>query len=482
MKDSSEFKVKRKMGHGLTLMNTELNVELRTPPVNEGATKNIGQFKMVTDDDQTPVHGVVTDGAAKIRLQLTIKYGKEALSGLNWQIIDTQALEPMPSAIRGTLMNGENPVESVPVVFNGNTAEAVYRAPENFVRWQTTEEDNDKELPYRYLQPTLDISAYFQNGGDPLTQIRLRRPPVILVHGLWGSREAWDEFEPGFNSDGLYDILRVDYSEDEEGQVRSVADHAYKLELGIIEKRKALIRQGFAATKVDVIAHSLGGLLTREYCQQYNAECQKRIRRFITIATPHFGSELADLLLVYRDDRDNFPNPFTLTLPPSTCQNRLDLFVNGVFGKLEHPIGPIKSDENPEGSAIDDLATGRLPDFIQSSTTGSRWSDPGYLPISENLSAHVIVGELPEPLNGRSLDIIILWNNILEPCGFTRMNVFGEGNDRIVGATSQYGGLMGDNTTLNNFEDHFTVRNSSETVDEIKILLNEPLNSGKFSQ
>ena len=221
------------------------------------------------------------------------------------------------------------------------------------------------------------------------------------------------------------------------------------------------------------ISHSLGGLLTREYCEQFNSECHDRIRRFITIATPHFGSELADILLVYRDDRDHFSNPF-----PYVCKVIVNAFVNGfkILGRnlKPHPIGPV-------GGAIDDLATGQLPDLVQSTTTSGRWKN--YPSIQNDFSAHSITGTLYEPFSGNSLQISVLWDFVLFPCGFTIQNVFGNDfNDRIVRKFSQQGGLMDNMTTDIGFTDHFTVRNASRTINRIKLMLDEPAGSIYFTK
>ncbi len=477
------------------VLNRGSDVEIRGDKIN----LPIGQFKMVTDDtERTTVHGSVTDGTAKIRLQLTVKNNQEAFNGLTWRIVDPQVIDPTPSTIQGTLMDGDNEVDSLPVVFNGDMAEAVYRAPESFVRWQTTEEDDDKDRPYRYLQPTLDISAYFQNMKDPLPKIALRRPPVVLVHGLWGcgnregcsktSKYVWKEFESEFNEKELYDVYSVNYYE--EGQVNSIVEHASKLQF-VIDDAISKLKKQFAATKVDIIAHSLGGLLTREYCQQNNTDCQNKIRRFITIATPHYGSELADLLLVYRDDRDR--DGVAIFPDEPLCRETVEKFVTGGKVKLSkytgsfgytlkepHPIGPFKSSENPEGSAIDDLATGRLPSFIQSSTSKGRWDQ--YSPLFITLSSHTISGTTPEGVDGYDLRIWGLWQFVLRRCGFTPENVFPDENDRIVRRWSQRGGLASGNTSIINETDHFTVKSWPDTIDRIKLLLDVSSDAGLFSK
>jgi N-acetylneuraminic acid mutarotase len=53
------------------------------------------------------------------------------------------------------------------------------------------------------------------------------------------------------------------------------------------------------AEKVDIIAHSMGGLVVKDYIEKNNNES---IDKFIDIATPHLGSPLAFKILNYGDD------------------------------------------------------------------------------------------------------------------------------------------------------------------------------------
>jgi hypothetical protein len=62
-----------------------------------------------------------------------------------------------------------------------------------------------------------------------------------------------------------------------------------------------------AASQVDIIAHSMGGLMARGFVQQDDYKVPDNfkkgsIHRLITIGTPHFGGPLSKILYEHRDD------------------------------------------------------------------------------------------------------------------------------------------------------------------------------------
>ena len=66
-----------------------------------------------------------------------------------------------------------------------------------------------------------------------------------------------------------------------------------------------LRRQGIAATQVDVVAHSMGGLVTRarvaqESYRSWDNYHKGEFHKIITVGTPHLGSPAADWMIANR--------------------------------------------------------------------------------------------------------------------------------------------------------------------------------------
>jgi pimeloyl-ACP methyl ester carboxylesterase len=434
-----------------------------------------------TQEAPVSVIGGATDGVTKLQLKLTVKYGFEELSDLNWNLMDPQLLSAATSTERGSILDDQgNNIDSWPVTFysidSSGVATTTYRVPQTFVRFGTSQETQDKDRPDRNVQIRLADSS---NNAQGSSDLRLIRPPVLLVHGLWGSGDrndkkeyTWKIFEPALNQKGLFEINNVDYHRT---NASSIAVNAQRIERGLDDMLGLLYDKRFAATRVDIIAHSMGGLITRHYCMNGFSDCIERIHKFITIDTPHEGSELADILAVYRQNRNLIENQVNLT-PPFTCYGAVDAFISGkyLFKKMKpHPI---------HLGAIDDLASGRWTEPPFNAVASGPWTSlPALSSDTSGLTAHTIAGVATG--SGLDSDMEALWDKVLSHCGFTLERVFGISattNDRIVTQDSQDGSLDFPASEVFTGVDHFSILRSVDVVDRMKDLLESCMPSADF--
>ncbi len=110
-------------------------------------------------------------------------------------------------------------------------------------------------------------------------------PPVILVHGWNGSEFTWSDVETlrRFEAHMHRDIYFFTY------RTGLVGGRFPPIE--VLEEE--LERYLLPFKQVDVIAHSMGGLIVRQYLTHHS---EHPIRRLIFLSTPHFGTNAADLL------------------------------------------------------------------------------------------------------------------------------------------------------------------------------------------
>ncbi|MGH7858167.1 MAG: lipase family alpha/beta hydrolase [Candidatus Binatia bacterium] len=134
------------------------------------------------------------------------------------------------------------------------------------------------------------LFAQLGHLGSPFWPFPLRRPaatpPVILLHGHAGSRTALVWLAWRLRRDGFENVIGVRHrplGADAYGKAKALA--------ATIER--VLLETG--AVQVDVVAHSLGGLVARAYIREYGGAA--RVRRLVTLGTPHQGTRVAAFAL-----------------------------------------------------------------------------------------------------------------------------------------------------------------------------------------
>lgn len=135
--------------------------------------------------------------------------------------------------------------------------------------------------------------------------IHLYRAPLLMVHGLWGNVGSFLQMENYLKNNNLYPtnnnslILRLDY---EESNDSGFGYNSQRVPIGINQLLYNLRNSDFSAGKVVIVAHSMGGLLTRIYLENlHQTNYRDDIQKFITLNTPHSGTQAANMLL-YRQN------------------------------------------------------------------------------------------------------------------------------------------------------------------------------------
>jgi len=183
-----------------------------------------------------------------------------------------------------------NPVVGTQTVGGLNYAFSFYQAPDVY---------GDTTGMSRQVQVQFVFTPDSGNGDTTSITANLTvvRPPMMLIHGVWGSAGTWDPMI--FITNAPSKVFNADYSSTNGA---SFTTNLPKIQ-GFVANTLMLSHQaGYAATKADVVAHSMGGILTRLYAaspQYMRPDNFNRgdIHRFITVDTPHGGSSLASMIV-----------------------------------------------------------------------------------------------------------------------------------------------------------------------------------------
>src|SRR5215207_6915976 len=251
-------------------------------------------------------NGTIADGVSKLILIVDSK------SSLQFSINDTK-----PDNLTNGTLSSLNQSSNV-----GKLSSAASDSPQNI--------SNGKSVvaavytpPDSFNQDTGSKRTINVNVSDPNKPattlieipIHLYRPPVVLIHGLWrNSDNTWvtTNFANSLANDGFYYAF-AGY-EEHNSKTFDPCDKVFG-NYGINSIRNTIHNIlgeyhyfSIAASQVDIVAHSMGGLMARGFVQQPDYKRKENymkgsIRRLITIGTPHFGGPLAKFLYVHRDDR-----------------------------------------------------------------------------------------------------------------------------------------------------------------------------------
>lgn len=209
--------------------------------------------------------GIVTDGVSKLLIRTPSN------AALTFSLKDPEG-NPVTDPKYGILTTrdgarrGFSLTVSPEEVSNKNYVFAVYETPIHYPGKDGTQS----------TQLTLETSYNLSGNDTPFVtpkKITLAPPPVLLIHGIWADSSVWTNPRPGFlGEQGFYSFLKnngykpylVDYSPyptnaysftDSRVQLRLVRtiDRAFK------DQRFT----GRAISQVDIVAHSMGGLVSR---------------------------------------------------------------------------------------------------------------------------------------------------------------------------------------------------------------------------
>lgn len=209
---------------------------------------------------------IASDGTSELIIQAAVT-GPVSVKEVIWQAKNIDSGEDITQQLS---MRGSDP----------RNALAAFKPPETF----------DKPFNVRIEATVLTDQGGLTDSIDSV-QIRVVRPPVILVHGIWSDRDAMLPLENTITrSDPMNKthVSRVEYSASSYGDM---IQNVNVLEAEVTRVLKKLNTEDRTrVSRVDIVAHSMGGLISRLYIENNAAN----VRKLITLATPHLGTPFAD--------------------------------------------------------------------------------------------------------------------------------------------------------------------------------------------
>ncbi len=263
-----------------------------------------------------PVQAVAADGATQVVLRSSVPGPGKATFTLPAGGTKDGSVSPAS----GSPSFGPSTTVDAQLIGGNWFAIALYRSPPDFNR------GGDEASASRDAALTMTFVPTSGTGFVQNATIRVVRPPVIVVPDVFSDCLSWQAHgglmdpnpaaDPRESVQHPFTVTCADYQATSTKSLR-VNQNANAIATAIDQALDALRTTGVAATRADVVAHGMGGILARRYIDDpsflgtdnFNAG---KINRLITMDTPHLGSRMADEIVQFRDfTKDQFPDVWT---------------------------------------------------------------------------------------------------------------------------------------------------------------------------
>lgn len=112
---------------------------------------------------------------------------------------------------------------------------------------------------------------------------RAKNPrPILLVHGIIHNRSAFMSLKKKMEKQGWENVFTMNYSTFHGNVLQMVEELGRKIEM---------VMKKTGAKQIDIVAHSLGGIVARAYMSL--GEGRGKVRKLVTLGTPHQGTQLS---------------------------------------------------------------------------------------------------------------------------------------------------------------------------------------------
>ncbi|MEV0169531.1 alpha/beta fold hydrolase [Streptomyces sp. NPDC050803] len=157
------------------------------------------------------------------------------------------------------------------------------------------------------------------------------RPPVVLLHGFIDNRSVFVLLRRSLAQHGRQQVESLNYSP-LTCDIRTAAE--------LLGRHIEEICERTGSTHVDIVGHSLGGLIARYYVQRLGGDL--RVRTLVTLGTPHSGTRVAPLANAHPIVRQMRPGSAVLeelARPAPGCRTHFVSF----WSDLDHLMDPLET-------------------------------------------------------------------------------------------------------------------------------------------
>ncbi|MFE9724763.1 esterase/lipase family protein [Streptomyces sp. NPDC005794] len=191
------------------------------------------------------------------------------------------------------------------------------------------------------ITPSAETTAALPSTADD-------RRPVVLLHGFIDNRSVFVLLRRSLARHGWHHLESLNYSP-LTCDIRTAAE--------LLDRHVEEICARTGHREIDIVGHSLGGLIARYYVQRLGGD--RRVRTLITLGTPHGGTAAAPLAgahPIVRQMRSGSGPIEELRRPAPGCRTRFISF----WSELDRVMVPVETAcvDHPDLDAVNVRVTG----------------------------------------------------------------------------------------------------------------------------
>ncbi len=255
-----------------------MGINLFFLPINGYAEAEKNEVKIELEENpltHRPYTGTVCGWAEGLEIKLSFPGIKE----------DSLKLKPPKLGI----LQGNSLGWNDKIKLENNRGTINYLPPHYLAEWQLKEQDTQTLKWYTWDTLTFTFVDADDREQEISVDIRLYRPPAILTDGMTGDDKIWAKCSPYLLEQKFDTQICSCRALDE-----SITAQAQALQQSIKVKKEEYQQEGIKIQQVDVVAHGIGGLISRYYVEE-NKAADTDVRKLIMLGTPNHGISINGL-------------------------------------------------------------------------------------------------------------------------------------------------------------------------------------------
>jgi Secretion system C-terminal sorting domain/PGAP1-like protein/Fibronectin type III domain len=404
---------------------------------------------------------------------------RTAVAGFDPEVENSDTIRIAADGSQATLFKwqGKDPAKLKAIIKEGNTAPdfgsltVVHRSLDSFiVQYKHPEQLSGAFATQGKRDLTLQLFDTTFIPAKLIIEVKyiVVRPPILCLHGIWSSGEMYNDFKRYLiDSAGYRDYMvgTPSYPND-----KSFTDNQFVARNEAANLLLQCADNNFSAGKVDIVSHSMGGILSRIFLQ--STAYEQTINKLITVNTPHAGSQLADLVR---------SSPALTAVVNNLLGNNTE---NGGMDDLRVTQDGIRVLLNGAGN----LNRNKVP----SHAITSRYTD---LQVYEVLVDAALTFASYIPALGKIAKVAKLTLAVLKYAAYSgttcntnetvheclRYKIYEDDNDLAVALGSQRGGLPPSAISYYDNYSHNSIMDQSPVFNRLNFLLKAPNNDAAFT-